>query len=513
MRRTPFLRGRQGKSGAPVGSATDETRAAYGEVPYPGVALPQTHPDRLAANATLMGLKPAAPERCRLLELGCGDGGNLVPMAAALPASEFVGLDIEPGAVASAAERAAALGAANVSFADADLATIDPGELGRFDYVVAHGVYSWVPRGVADRLLELCRAVLEKQGVAYVSYNALPGGHLRAMTWDAMRFHGRGLGRPRERLEAAREILAVLAEGVPGDDPYRRFSATYAERLGERSDAVLYHDDLEPGNRPILFTDFVAEAAAHRLQYLAEADWFEMTASRVPARAGELLARCGDDRIAREQYLDFLKCRAYRQTLLCRADVRLPAEPVADAARSLLAAAPVRPTSPRAQPAGRSKVEFRTKAGATLTTDHPVLKAALLELGSVWPQRLGFETVLERAAGRLGTTIDQAGESALADLWLRGYDANVIRLHAYAPATVPAPCERPRSSDLARREVALGEMVTTLDHETIALDERTRRLVALLDGTRDRAALAGEVGRRGLDENLSRLAELALLES
>jgi protein-lysine methyltransferase-like protein len=141
-----------------------------------------------------------------------------------------------------------------------------------------------------------------------------------------------------------------------------------------------------------------------------------------------------------------------------------------------------------------------------------VLKAALLELGTAWPQRLGFETVLELAAGRLGASADQAGESALADLWLRGYDANVIRLHAYAPATVPAPGERPRASDLARREVALGETVTTLDHETVALDERTRRLVALLDGTRGRAELAGEVGRRGLDENLSRLAELALLE-
>jgi methyltransferase-like protein len=512
MRRANLLRGRQAKSRVPAGPASDEARAAYGEVPYPGVAFPQSHPDRLAANAALMGMKPASPERCRLLELGCGDGGNLVPMAAALPASEFVGLDVEPGAVAAAIERAAALGVANVTFAEADLATIDPGELGRFDYVVAHGVYSWVPPAVADRLLAVCRAVLEKQGAAYVSYNALPGGHLRAMAWDAMRFHVRGLEGPQERLGAAREMLAVLAEGIPGDDPYRRFSAAYAERLSRRSDAVLYHDDLEPGNRPILFTDFVAEASAHRLQYLAEADWFEMTASRLPSQASELLARCGGDRIAREQYLDFLKCRAYRQTLLCRAEVRLPAEPSADATRSLLAAAPVRPTSPRAQPSGRSKVEFRTKAGATLTTDHPLLKAGLLELGAAWPQRLGFETILERAAGRLGTTADEAGERALADLWLRGYDANVIRLHAYAPATASAPGARPRASALARREAALGETVTTLDHETIALDERTRRLVELLDGTRDRDALAGRVGRRGLEENLGRLAELALLE-
>ena len=403
MRRGHLLRGRQRTSREPA-PPSERTRAAYGEVPYPGLAFPQSHPDRLATHAQLMGMKPAPPERCRMLELGCGDGGNLIPMAAALPGSEFLGLDLDPRALGVARERATALGAGNVRFVESDLATLDPDELGRFDYVVAHGVYSWVPEPVRGRLLALCRAVLERHGVAYISYNALPGGHLRAMTWDAMEFHARELDRPEERIAAAREMLSVLAEGFPGDDPYRRFSAAYAERVLARSDAVIYHDDLAPENHRLLFTDFVTEAAGHRLQYLAEADWFEMSAGRLPRAATELLARCGDDRIAREQYLDFLKCRAYRQTLLCRAEQKLPGLPSADAARGLLAAAPVRPTSPRAEPSGRSKVEFRTAKGATLTTDHPLLKASLLELGAAWPQRLGFETVLERAAARLGTT-------------------------------------------------------------------------------------------------------------
>ena len=414
-----MLRGRQRRPRAAAVPPTQRTRAAYAEVPYPGLAFPQSHPDRLATHARLMGMKPAPPERCRMVELGCADGGNLIPMAAALPESEFLGLDLDPHALAVATERAAALGAANVTFVEADLATLDPGELGRFDYVVAHGVYSWVPEQVSERLLALCRAVLERHGVAYISYNALPGGHLRALTWDAMRFHARELEAPEERVGAAREMLSVLAEGIPGDDPYRRFSAAYAERVLGRSDAVIYHDDLEPDNHPLLFTDFVAHAAAHQLQYLAEADWFDMSTSGLPRAAAELLARCGEDRIVREQYLDFLKCRAYRHTLLCRAEQRLPDAASTDAARGLLAAAPVRPTSPRAEPTGRSKVEFRTPKGANLTTDHPVLKASLLELGAAWPQRLGFETVLERAGARLGAPVDAAGEAALADLWLR----------------------------------------------------------------------------------------------
>jgi SAM-dependent methyltransferase len=306
MRRGDLLRGRQRRPRAAGVPPTDRTRAAYAEVPYPGLAFPQSHPDRLATHARLMGMKPAPPERCRMVEVGCADGGNLIPMAAALPESEFLGLDLDPQALAVATERAAALGAANVTFAEADLATLDPGELGRFDYVVAHGVYSWVPEQVRERLLALCRAVLERHGVAYISYNALPGGHLRALTWDAMRFHVRELERPEERIGAAREMLSVLAEGIPGDDPYRRFSAAYAERVLGRSDAVIYHDDLEPDNHPLLFTDFVAHAAAHQLQYLAEADWFDMSASGLPRAAAELLSRCGEDRIVREQYLDFL---------------------------------------------------------------------------------------------------------------------------------------------------------------------------------------------------------------
>jgi SAM-dependent methyltransferase len=204
MRRGDLLRGRQRRPRAAAVPPTDRTRAAYAEVPYPGLAFPQSHPDRLATHARLMGMKPAPPERCRMVELGCADGGNLIPMAAALPDSEFLGLDLDPHALAVATERAAALGAANVTFVEAYLATLDPGELGRFDYVVAHGVYSWVPEQVSERLLALCRAVLERHGVAYISYNALPGGHLRALTWDAMRFHVRALEAPEERVGAAR---------------------------------------------------------------------------------------------------------------------------------------------------------------------------------------------------------------------------------------------------------------------------------------------------------------------
>jgi tRNA G46 methylase TrmB len=76
----------------------DQTLTAYDEVLYPSYTHNQTHPDRLATIATLFGLTPAPVERCRVLELGCGNGSNLVPMAYGLPGSEFVGIDRWPKA-------------------------------------------------------------------------------------------------------------------------------------------------------------------------------------------------------------------------------------------------------------------------------------------------------------------------------------------------------------------------------------------------------------------------------
>jgi PKMT, C-terminal winged helix domain len=152
-----------------------------------------------------------------------------------------------------------------------------------------------------------------------------------------------------------------------------------------------------------------------------------------------------------------------------------------------------------------------------MTTDHPLLKASLLVLGEAWPRRLSFSDAVAHAAELAGAAPDAAGERALADLWLRGYDANLIQLHSHAPPLASVPGERPRSSELARRQLALGdETVTSLDHETVGLDERMRRLVELADGTRDREALARELGdvkRSRLDENLQLLAALALLQA
>ena len=194
--------GRLGRQGQ------QEALTLYDAVPYAGHPFAQTHPDRLATLATLFGLKPAAPGRCRVLELGCGDAGNLAPMALALPETQFVGIDAAPGAIARGRALADAVGLPNLTLETVAIEDFEP-DAGGFDYVIAHGVYSWLPAPARDRLLALCARALARSGVAYVSYNALPGGRLREALRDVLRFHTAEFEDPTERVGQARGAAAV----------------------------------------------------------------------------------------------------------------------------------------------------------------------------------------------------------------------------------------------------------------------------------------------------------------
>jgi SAM-dependent methyltransferase len=428
--------------------------------------------------ATLFGLAPADPAGCRYLELGCGDGGNLVPLGYALPGAAFTGIDGAATPIAHAEELRRDLELANVELRRADLAAL--GDLGAFDYVVAHGVYSWIEPHLRDALLAACRAHLAPHGVAYVSYDVFPGGHLREITRQMLRWHVRGVDDPDERIAQARALLTAVSEaGQP--------QAKWA--LGQ-SDPALYHDELAEHHEAVLFTDFVAHAEHHGLRFLAEADVFEM-------QAGALPPGLADDPVTREQYLDFFKGRMFRQTLLCRADAERR-EPAPAAVRGMLATSAARP----AAPVGPGRVEFRGPHGATLTTDHDGLKAALVRLGDASPRALPVAELTD--------------EEAVCEALLRAHAVNLVQLHVWAPALAAEPPERPVASALARWQAARGSQITNLWHATVEVpDELGRRLITLLDGTHDRAALLRALDRPAdeLERSLEGLARVAVLEA
>ena len=122
----------------------------YNTIPYPAAPYPYSHPDHLAMLGTLLGLSPPDVNHCRVLEIGCADGANLLPMALALPRSKCVGIDLADQQVTQGETVRRALGLANATLSCENLDTWEPSE--PFDYIIAHGFYSWTPAATREAL-------------------------------------------------------------------------------------------------------------------------------------------------------------------------------------------------------------------------------------------------------------------------------------------------------------------------------------------------------------------------
>lgn len=478
----------------------------YEDVPYRGRAFTQTHPDRLASIARLFGVPAPDPATSRVLEVGCGDGGNLIPMACGLPGATFAGIDTSASAIAAARRRVAELGLRNASFEEISLADLEPAA-GSFDYVVAHGVFSWVPAPLRDALLALTARALSPHGVAYVSYNALPGGRLRQVLREILAVQLEGIDDPPQRLAAARERLALLRAAWAYDENLATLCHLATKEI-EADDALLYHDTLSPENTRMYFREFVAQAAVHDLQFLSEAQFWEMQVGWLAPEARPALAAI-DDRLRREQELDFMRLRTFRQTLLCHA-----AQPISEIALGRLEQLAAAAWLSADEPDGAGEVAFRGRRGQVLRTGHPHVIGALRRLGAAWPSALAIADLWPAGSER-------AERAAVCEMLLRCYGADLVTLHAAPLPTGGAGAPRPRTSALARLQARDGATVTNLRHEPVELDDRARLLVTLLDGERDRRALRAVVAGAGaggedefaaaLDEDLRDLARRALL--
>jgi len=189
---------------------------SYDELPYDSHPFVQTTPSRLATVATLFGMNPVPIDKCRVLELGSAAGGNIAPLAELYPDSEFVGVDLSARQIADGQKVVQAAGLKNITLRHASITDVDE-SYGKFDYIICHGVFSWVPDPVRQKILAVSAALLNPQGVAYVSYNTYPGWHMRGMIRDMMRFHAMLFDTPARRVEQARALLDFLAQSAKND--------------------------------------------------------------------------------------------------------------------------------------------------------------------------------------------------------------------------------------------------------------------------------------------------------
>jgi cyclopropane fatty-acyl-phospholipid synthase-like methyltransferase len=367
----------------------------YDRLPYDSFPFAQTHPAHLCALARLHGVNAPDPRNARVLEIGCASGGNLIPMAEQLPFASFVGLDLSARQISMAKSAAAEANVHNVTFTHANVATYD-GAGQHYDYIIAHGVYSWMPETARDAQMQVCEQCLTDTGIAYISYNTYPGWHLRGAIRDMMMYHASGFESDAQQVQQARSLLNFLQENAAtGADAYSLLLEREATILANSADAYIRHEHLSGDNVPLYFHQFATKAAGFSLKFLAEAELSSHSTANLTDAAKEAIDSLCQDVIRREQYLDFLRNRTFRQSLLVQDGVPTLPSAQAPLLDSLALSANLTRTS---QDEVQQSFTFSAQNGTSLATSDPLLTAALTELLNRKPDRLSAHALVNSAA-------------------------------------------------------------------------------------------------------------------
>ena len=468
----------------------------YDTVQYPSTIHKVTHPERLAVAARLAGLDPAPMACARVLEIGGGDCLGLIAFAAAWPDSRCCGFDL----AASTIERGRAIAGPavpNVALDVADILTAhECYAAGTFDYVIVHGVYAWVPDQVRTALMALIAHVLAPQGVALLSYNALPGGHIRLLLRDMVLHAVDGITDPAQRLEAARAFLADYATPRDDDTPLDTGLRMQAESMTNRPASVLIHDEMGDCYAPQSLTQVVEAARSVGLQFLTDAGPNRVLDGFLAADAGPVDAGSVDnpDRavLRAAQSYDYANLAFFRTTLLVRAQATLDRRIDPDRLNGLWVSA-----------------RFTVQGNGTFSVGNDTF--AIEDSG--FAERMTALAGL--APGRMAV-VDLVADADQARALIELYREWYVDLHPCPQPFTLTPGDRPQAGALIRQTLARGDdVVVTLAQRMLRIDQpAVRALLLAADGTRtlaDLGAMDLGVPPNELPAALAKTASIGLL--
>jgi SAM-dependent methyltransferase len=477
------------------GGVNDPVRQLYSERRYPALSHPVTDISRLAVSARVAGMQRLAmPVACRVLEFGCASGQNLLPLAARYPKSEFTGIDYSDSAIRAARQAAYAAGLENIRFEVADLEHWRPSH--PCDYLIAHGVLSWVPDAVKARVMDLCAQVLSDSGVACLSYNTLPGWSLRRDVVPLVRAlagnpAAAGLG------GSVEAVAAALAEMAGAGTPHAANLQAIFQSMARKGPAVLPFDDFAPVCDPLYFAQFADWAGRRGLRYLGEARLQDNLPEGLDPASWEKLGPLAADPVLFQQTIDLLSGRTHRVSLLCRQDA--PLEEATTTAVVLHFAA------------GPGEIVLPESAGEAAVVK--VFRQVMAEAGG---DCVAVQELMERCAARLGGGWEPTRHAQELAGWI--FDAarrGGIELRSEALPMPRGGTEMPRISGLNRHFAENGRPVVDARHVTCHYPAGHERLLAAMDGTRSggdlSAAAAAEFPELDFPRWLAHLAGRGIL--
>ncbi len=450
------------------------TTTNYDELPYFCMARPSTHPLRLSGILNLLGIKAPPANQCRVLELGCGDGTNLFSMAIVFPETQFIGIDLSIEQINIGKSRLEQLNLKNIQLYQEDILNLK-NDIGCFDYIIVHGVYSWVSEKVQNKILELCSNHLTDNGAAYISYNTRPGWNLRMTIRDMLLYHTKGFQTIPEKVSQIKSWLKLVENHVSNklskilptqiNYGYYRYLKNELPEFLELPESYLFHEFLEDNNTPIYFHEFIEKATQYNLVYAGDADVRFMFREFQTPEMVEMFEKL--DTISKEQYVDFLENRQFHMSILCKKGIEInPKLPEKKLEEFYFSCAAITRSKNITFEEGKA-VEFESAEMVFL--EYSTLgKAALICLSERFPETVNFEQLLQLIQAILPE--NNLNKQELIKILLRFSMKGLIEAF---PLPLPITLgieEYPQISPLVRLELAeKKEQVTSLRQDTTIL--------------------------------------------
>ncbi|WP_316353328.1 methyltransferase regulatory domain-containing protein [Candidatus Trichorickettsia mobilis] len=467
----------------------DDIGKSYDDVLYASDSYPQSSPYHLMTLGVLFGMKPVKPEQARVLELGCGIGGNLIPHAANYPEAEFVGVDLSKAQIDEANKHVVGLGLKNIKFHPCSITDIDE-SWGKFDYIIAHGLLSWVPEFVKNKIFEISSKNLSKNGIAYISYNTLPGWNMIRSIREMMLYHTRKTNDLREKYIQAKSFLDFMLKNMnDADSPYAKVIKKEVEILANVSDYYFMHEHLEENNSQYYFFEFMQKAKQNGLQYLSETDLVIMLSDNLPDNVAKILNQFNDF-IEIQQYMDFITNRRFRTTLLCHNDVQLNRSININSIKQFKFQNCYFETEKNITNEDiinpKITVNFVNKDNSIqkITTIDPVMKAALCVLIENLRNPTSFSKLVEEANIKLGgnknlEVIEKTLSDHLTGLVFQGHIQ--ITLQADRPRR---DLEKPKLSTFSLYQIRNSDnlWLTNIFHEKVVVNKLQKVMMSYMDG-------------------------------
>jgi len=482
-------------------SELNEIKESYDQIPYQSFPYPKSSPAHLRTIGKLFGMDPPSLETARILELGCAAGGNLIPTAVQFPQATFTGVDLSEKHVNAGQEFINQIGLTNIELKLCSITEIDE-SFGQFDYIIAHGVFSWVPDFVREKIFSVCQQLLSPTGIAYISYNTLPGWNTRRIIRDMAIFHGQHFEQTDKKIEQTKELLNFISQALEGaDDSYAKLIMESVNLLKGKQDYYIAHDFLEINNKPFYFSEFIQMASSYELKYLSEASVPSMYLGNYSNAISTTLGQINDI-IKAEQYLDFITNRHFRSTLLCHKEQddvieRTLAKESLYGSFLKMSVVPNKPLNRvnLHDPTEEAKFEMNSGQTYVLTTSSPILKAVFYTFSEFYNIYIGYEDLVVRAAEKLTDVTDQMVMDEVDGTLITFYLSSRMDIRADAVPVNHQPSEKPKVWSYAAAQCSCLPIsyVTNLYHEPVPISIFEKFMIPLLDGTRTKQEVLAQM--------------------